>query len=71
MSDHPPSPGLLAGRTTEDDAGWRVCSGLAFHEMEQLLDWLEQCGCTCREVQVDVLGATVRWRHTGHSPNRA
>ena len=59
MSDQRASPDP---HTPGDEPGWHVRSGLSMREMEQLLDWLEQCGCTCREVYVDVLGATVRWR---------
>jgi hypothetical protein len=68
MPDHRHSTDLFADRTRQDDEGWHVCSGLAFYEMEQLLDWLEQCHCPGREVRVDVLGGTVRWRHAGHGP---
>jgi hypothetical protein len=68
MPDHRHSTDLFADRTHQDDAGWHVCTGLALFEMEQLLDWLEQCHCPGREVRVDVLSATVRWRHAGHQP---
>lgn len=71
MPDHRPEPDLLAGRASRDEAGWHVCSGLTMREMEQLLDWLEQCGCAGSEVQVDVLAATVRWRCDHHEPKRS
>lgn len=70
MPGHLPEPDLITRRAAEDETGWRTCSGLTLREMEQLLDWLEQCGCTAREVQVDVLGATVRWRCDHPRPKR-
>jgi hypothetical protein len=57
---HPSEP--FSDRTRRDAAGWNVCTGLALSEMEQLLDWLEQCHCPGREVRVDLRAATVRWR---------
>ncbi len=62
MQDLPHSPNLLARQADHDEAGWYVYRGLALHEMEQLLDWLEQCRCDGCEVQVDLVEATVRWR---------
>ena len=62
----PSAPGA-----SPDEQGWHTRTGLAMHEVEDLLDWLERTGCACREVQVDAAGLTVRWRYDApHSPKR-
>ena len=33
-----------ADRCRQDAEGWQVCSGLALHEAEQVLDWLRRIG---------------------------
>ncbi|MFO0876677.1 MAG: hypothetical protein U0840_04830 [Gemmataceae bacterium] len=45
-----------------DDAGWWVCTGLALHEIEELLDWLEHNQCPRPQVQIDLVRSQVRWR---------
>ena len=45
-----------------DEQGWRVRAGMPLREAELLLDWLDQAGCTSREVLLDEAGVTVRWR---------
>jgi hypothetical protein len=53
-----------AASEPEVAAVWQVRSGLDFRQAEALLDQLEQCGCTCREVlrSEDGQSFTVRWR---------
>jgi hypothetical protein len=48
----------------ESESPWQSRSGLDFRQAEELLDWLERCGCTCREVvrSEDGQSLTVRWR---------
>jgi len=43
---------------------WESRSGLDMRQVETLLDWLEVCGYTRREVSLseDQLTMTVRWR---------
>jgi hypothetical protein len=65
-----PEPSAGAGSpdpaTSEPEvtAVWQVRSGLDFRQAEELLDCLERCGCTCREVlpSEDGRSFTVRWR---------
>jgi hypothetical protein len=57
-------------RTQVDEQGWSVCTGLALHEVEQLLDWLERTGCSSHEFQLDDQGTTVRWRHDPPHPRQ-
>jgi hypothetical protein len=45
-----------------DQDGWQIRSGLALHELEEYLDWLDQQGCALREITIEQAGATIRWR---------
>ncbi len=52
---------LDAPEQTRD--GWHFRKGLEFHEVEDLLDYLEACGISRREVELnrEEEGFTVRW----------
>jgi hypothetical protein len=44
------------------EPGWQVRTGLNLHQAEDLLDYLEASGVTCREIRIEAGGVTVRWR---------
>lgn len=62
----PPIPESVSS-TQDDDTTWQVRSGLALHEIQSLLDWLENCGSAIRDLQIDLSRAVVRWRRAPDS----
>jgi hypothetical protein len=53
--NRPASPGVA-------EPGWQVRTGLTLSQAELLLDHLEGCGVTCREMRFEGGGVTVRWQ---------
>jgi len=52
-----------------DEDGWMRVRGLSLTEAQQLLDWLENCEVTDRELSFDpATGFSVRWRPPGELP---